>query len=103
MDFAEIEFLSESSEKVGIIPNFTEEVVHLITGDAGPFQAGLPVTVPLWVALHLKTMNRCRIMAPEWLSEEFLTNKIQEETDQSLLTPMPSEYYFEVAKLLLAQ
>lgn len=42
MDPAELEFLGENST-IGIIPNFSMDPLHLISGSIGPFRAGLPV------------------------------------------------------------
>lgn len=44
MDPAEIEFLAEN-ESVRIVPNFSEGQLYLLTGDVGPFRAGLPIEV----------------------------------------------------------
>lgn len=40
MDPIEVEFLGEETT-VGIIPNFSFEPIHLISGTIGPFRAGL--------------------------------------------------------------
>lgn len=36
-------------------------------GDLGPFNPGLPVQVPLWLAINLKQRQKCRLLAPEWM------------------------------------
>lgn len=36
-------------------------------GDLGPFNPGLPVEVPVWLALNLKQRQKCRIVPPEWM------------------------------------
>lgn len=36
-------------------------------GDLGPFNPGLPVDVPVWLALNLKQRQRCRIVPPAWM------------------------------------
>lgn len=40
MDPIEVEFIGEDTT-VGIIPNFSFEPIHLISGTIGPFRAGL--------------------------------------------------------------
>lgn len=40
MDSIEIEFLAEKSP-VTIVPNFTHDKLYLISGDVGPFAAGM--------------------------------------------------------------
>lgn len=42
MEPCELEFIGEN-EMIGIIPNFTLDAIHLISGSFGPFRAGLPV------------------------------------------------------------
>lgn len=71
MDPEEVEFLGEK-QLVTIIPSFTSEPIHLISGDFGPFRAGLPVKVPLWVAVNLKQQKRCKIQPPAWMDVETL-------------------------------
>jgi len=36
-------------------------------GDIGPFSAGLPLEVPLWMAINLKQRQKARIRPPEWM------------------------------------
>lgn len=36
-------------------------------GDLGPFNPGLPVQVPLWLAINLKQRQKCRLLPPEWM------------------------------------
>lgn len=36
-------------------------------GDLGPFNPGLPVDVPVWLALNLKQRQKCRIVPPAWM------------------------------------
>ena len=71
MDPSEIEFLSET-ETLRIVPNFSEGVLYLLEGDVGPFKAGLPVDVPLWIAVHLRQRQKCRIIQPDWMNVEEL-------------------------------
>ena len=52
MDPSWIEFQAET-ELVKIVPNFTEPIIYLLQGDFGPFKAGIPVSVPLWLGLSL--------------------------------------------------
>lgn len=33
----------------------------------GPFNPGLPVEVPLWLAINLKQRQKCRVIPPEWM------------------------------------
>lgn len=71
MDAEEIEFIGEK-EEIGIIPNFNFQALHLISNSVGPFRAGLPMHVPLWLAIHLKRQQKCRIVPPTWMDREYL-------------------------------
>lgn len=62
----ELAFLAQE-EEIQIVPQFTEDVVMAITGDFGPFIAGVPATVPLSVALRLKRDRQCAIVTPVWM------------------------------------
>lgn len=81
MDPDEIEFLGEK-EPVSIIPTFNNDVIHLISGDVGPFRASLPVKVPLWMAVNLKKQQKCKIQPPDWMEVEKL-EEIKENEKQS--------------------
>ncbi|KAI8790869.1 DNA replication complex GINS protein PSF2 [Biomphalaria glabrata] len=100
MDPSEVEFLAER-ELVKVIPNFTHDKIYLISGDVGPFSAGLPLPVPLWLAVNLKQRQKCRFVAPDWMDIDVLKEKKQEEADSRFFTPMPSPHYMEITQLLL--
>lgn len=79
MDPSEIEFLGEDG-LVEIVPNFYFDTVHLISGSIGPFRAGLPVKVPIWLAVNLKQQQKCRIVTHNlWMNPETLNEKIELE------------------------
>ncbi|XP_049520924.1 DNA replication complex GINS protein PSF2 isoform X2 [Dermacentor silvarum] len=99
MECADAEFLAEKT-LVSIIPTFSAEKLYLITGDVGPFAAGTPLSVPLWMALNLKQRQQCRILPPAWLCKEFLEDKKQDEMDSTVFTEMPCEHYLEVTQML---
>lgn len=101
MDPEEIEFIGEDTE-IGIIPNFAFDPVHLISGTVGPFRAGLPVHVPLWLAIHLRKQQKCRLVPPEWMDMDKLEDIREEEKRSRFFTQMPSEHYMVEAKLILA-
>ena len=50
-------------------------------GDVGPFKPGLPVKVPLWLAVNLRQRQRCRLVTPVWMNVERL-----EEVGDSLMS-----------------
>ncbi|XP_041789599.1 DNA replication complex GINS protein PSF2 [Chelmon rostratus] len=100
MDPSEVEFLAEK-EMVKIIPNFSLDKVYLIGGDLGPFNPGLPVDVPVWLALNLKQRQKCRIVPPAWMDVDKLEEMRDLERKEDAFTPVPSPYYMELTKLLL--
>nr|CCA19497.1 DNA replication complex GINS protein PSF2 putative [Albugo laibachii Nc14] len=99
----ELEFLAEQ-ELIKIIPYFqiqeNHKMLHFISGDFGPFQAGIPLHVPLWLAIMLKQLRKCRILPPEWLTIENLTTRLEEEIRSDVFEPLPF-HYMEVSSLLL--
>ncbi|XP_017321080.1 DNA replication complex GINS protein PSF2 [Ictalurus punctatus] len=100
MDPSEVEFLAEK-EMVKIIPNFSLDKIYLIGGDLGPFNPGLMVEVPVWLALNLKQRQKCRIVPPEWMDADKLEEIREQERREEAFTPIPSPYYMELTKLLL--
>lgn len=78
MDPEEIEFIGEDSQ-IRVIPNFAFEDIHLISGSVGPFRPGIPVQVPLWLGMHLRKQQKCRVVTPEWMDPEFLEDLKEEE------------------------
>lgn len=38
----------------------------------GPFRAGLPLHIPLWLAIHMKKQQKCRIVPPSWIDKDIL-------------------------------
>ncbi|KAM5263328.1 DNA replication complex GINS protein PSF2 [Ctenodactylus gundi] len=100
MDAAEVEFLAEK-ELVTIIPNFSLDKIYLIGGDLGPFNPGLPVDVPLWLAINLKQRQKCRLLPPAWMDVEKLEKMRDYERSEEPFTPVPSPCYMELTKLLL--
>lgn len=45
-----------------IIPRRNEPVLHLVCGDVGPLEAGVPTKVPLWLAVDLRRKHSCEIV-----------------------------------------
>ncbi|XP_034840159.1 probable DNA replication complex GINS protein PSF2 [Maniola hyperantus] len=100
MDPYEIEFIGEN-RIVSIIPNFSNDKIFLICGEFGPFRAGLPMNVPLWLAVMLKQKQKCRLVPPDWMDMDVLENIKEEEKRSRFFTKMPNEHYMVEAKLIL--
>jgi GINS complex subunit 2 len=100
LDLSVSEFLAEK-EYISIIPNFNSPFIRLLRETVGPFEAGLRVDVQLWIAIHLKQRQKCRIVPPDWLKVEFLETLRETETNGHLFAEMPNPNYMEIAQLLL--
>lgn len=101
MDPSEVEFLCEDGS-VSIVPNFSFDMIHLVSGSVGPFRAGLPVKVPLWLAVNLKQQQKCRIISQDWMTVDNLKELKEEEKLSKFFTKMPSNHYVDEAQLLLS-
>jgi GINS complex protein len=68
----------------------------------GPFVAGLPTEVPLWMAKALHQRNLAQIHLPDWLSTESLSRMLKEERESTFLTANTTlpYYYYEIARSL---
>jgi len=99
MRMSEVEFLAEE-QQIEIIPNFEAGVFGFIGGDVGPFRPQRPIQVPVWLAVTLRSRQKCKINAPEWMSRETLTEKLEEERESKFFTKMPNHYQ-EVAAMIL--
>ncbi|EFA10560.2 probable DNA replication complex GINS protein PSF2 [Tribolium castaneum] len=101
MDPEEVEFLGEK-QLVTIVPLTTDDdYLKLISGDFGPFRMGMPVKVPLWVAVQLKRQKHCKIQPPDWMEIETLEAIKNEEKLSRNFTKMPSKFYMVEAKQIL--
>jgi hypothetical protein len=91
---------------VTVIPSFNyDETIPLIScphqTNLGPFRAGLPATVPLWIAKTLHQRKLAQIELPDWLdSEQKLVEILHEERESGLLTNKLPFYYYEIARSL---
>ncbi|KAI6239407.1 DNA replication complex GINS protein PSF2 [Aphelenchoides fujianensis] len=101
MDFEDCEFLAEDTE-LTILPNFNGEEIDLFCGPAGPFEAGLPVVVPLWFGMYLKRRHKCKIVAPDWLNHDALRRLLVAEGEIPTLSQVP-EHYVEIAQVVLTK
>lgn len=55
----QLELFSELTIHVGITPSFSDEELHLLSGDISEFKANIEKTVPLWLALLFKKQQKC--------------------------------------------
>ncbi|KAJ2743016.1 DNA replication protein psf2 [Coemansia sp. BCRC 34301] len=96
----ELEYLAQN-ESITIVPLHRMDRIELVRGTVGPFRPPQKTTVPLWLAIMLKRTNRCRIVAPKWLSYEHLRDLCKrEEQPDAMFTRLPT-HYLEIAHMLL--
>lgn len=100
MDCSLTEFLAEN-ELVAVEPRFNAPELRLVCGDFGPFIAGDPVRVPLWIAIYLKQIHKCNLIAPDWLNVNALESIKKEEVENRTFSRMPSEHWRGIAHLFL--
>lgn len=97
---------SAESTPITVVPAFSSPKTPLTLlssphqQSVGPFVAGMPVTVPLWMAKLLYQKQLAQIQLPEWLSVDRLTVILQEEKTSELLTSHLPFYYYEIARSL---
>ena len=111
----DLEFVAEETD-VFIMPKLSMPLLPLPSREAvGPFRdgafgsyiglinllAGVPLSVPLWLALALKKQRKCVILSPEWLKHDALADLLAKERKAADgLTELPF-HFFEVAHLLI--
>lgn len=94
------EFLAEETV-VRIIPNFQHDALRFVTGNFGPFVPQTPVDVPLWLVCILRKRRMCTVVRPKWLHADALSEKSDDEANNSdVFSTMPNHYH-EVAALLI--
>ncbi|KAK0190808.1 hypothetical protein F5146DRAFT_1045851 [Armillaria mellea] len=85
---------------VEIIPLISMEKTAFISGAYGPLRPPHKAQIPLWMALNLKSKKKCHIVAPDWLSVEYLQDSLTEETTKKEFSSLPFRFA-EIAKVLL--
>ena len=83
-------------EMVRIVPSFElqEEELLTLNKKVGPWTAGIPTMVPLWLAILLRKRSLCRIELPHWMSIDSLKSVLTEERNphSSFSTSLPLRY-----------
>eukprot|EP00056_Hartaetosiga_gracilis_P020528 m.19990 g.19990 ORF g.19990 m.19990 type:complete len:181 (-) comp8531_c0_seq3:274-816(-) len=97
---SDVEFLAEETN-VTIVPSFEAGVFNFLQGGVGVFRPNHPVVVPLWLAVSLRKRKRCQIQSPEWLSQDQLEVKLEEEKQATDSFSELPEFFFEISSILL--
>ena len=100
MDPAWIEFQAENA-MIRIEPRFSAPKLFLLQCDVGPFKAGIPLEVPLWLALSLCQRHKCRIIQPDWMTVDNLTEVKEAEKQEAIFTQLPDPHLFVKAQLIM--
>ncbi|CAD5211455.1 unnamed protein product [Bursaphelenchus xylophilus] len=102
MDPEECEFLAEEVP-LQVIPNFTtEEPQEFFCGLVGPFEAGIPVELPLWMALYLRRRHKVKLVPPPWLTVDELKRMVYEEKNAPGFTKI-HPHFFEISRILISK
>lgn len=92
-------------EPLTIVPSFNlQEPLSLLSGDVGPFRAGVDAVVPLWMATTLRRRRLARIVPPPWMDAEVLREVLRFERDplEKSFSPDLPFRHAEVARAVLA-
>ncbi|KIK67795.1 hypothetical protein GYMLUDRAFT_238001 [Collybiopsis luxurians FD-317 M1] len=92
--------LVATQQVIEIIPLIAMEKTAFISGAFGPLQPPRKAKMPLWMAVNLKMKKKCHIVAPEWMSVEFLQARLDEELSEPGFSKLPFRYA-EISKVLL--
>lgn len=98
----QVEFLA-SDVMVEVLPTVAMGELALLGGRVGPLEPQVPARVPLWLAVHLKKRNRCRMRPPEWLAKAALEKLLERERalGNEAWASLPSPFFVELAMLML--
>ncbi|KAF8580589.1 Psf2-domain-containing protein [Ramaria rubella] len=96
---AELELVA-MEQLIDIVPLFKSNRIRLISGTYGPFRPPAKTRVPLWFATNLKLKKKCRLVAPAWLSVEFLQERLSQETSKEDFSSLPFRFA-EIGKVML--
>ncbi|EIW82310.1 Psf2-domain-containing protein [Coniophora puteana RWD-64-598 SS2] len=85
---------------VEIVPLISMEKTAFISGAYGPLRPPSKSKVPLWMAINLKLKKKCHIVPPEWLTVDFLQERLSRETSQPQFSKLPFRFA-EISKVVL--
>ncbi|KAL7501841.1 hypothetical protein ACHAWX_000390 [Stephanocyclus meneghinianus] len=92
-------------EPIAIIPSFHHpESLGLISGQVGPFRAGIDTVVPLWLAVMLRRRKLAKIIPPSWMDADVLKEVLRFERDprEANFSSLLPFRHAEIAQAILA-
>uniref|UniRef100_A0A1I7TCF7 Protein kinase domain-containing protein n=1 Tax=Caenorhabditis tropicalis TaxID=1561998 RepID=A0A1I7TCF7_9PELO len=88
---------------IDVIPSVSDtRPIHLISGDIGPFEAGVPCKVPIWTAILMKRKHNCHIVMPKWMELEELKKLLASEAENDGLAEL-LDHFFEICHMLVRE
>lgn len=90
------EFLAED-ELIEINPMVRTSLITLVRGTYGPFEPSITTVVPLWLALALKKVQRCKILPPSWLKASAVEDIVARERRDGGELQALHFYFWEVS------
>lgn len=100
MNAERCEFIAGNS-LIEVIPSISDDrPIHLISGDIGPFEAGVPCRIPVWTAILMKRQHNCKVVAPQWMDVDELKKILTSETESQGLAKLP-DHFFEISHMLV--
>ena len=91
----ELSFIAEEELTVDISPHFSAPKMEFMSGTYGPFAAGRPVKVPLWLGLFLSSSQSCTLIAPKWLNTSSIKKLLEKEKrDKNVLAHLPGHGHY---------
>merc|ERR1711976_1033486 len=71
-------------------------MIHLISGNFGPFEPEFPIELPLWAAIMLKKQKKCRLIPPNWMKDVWFIEKIKQEKKKNSI--LQKIYHFIIRR-----
>jgi GINS complex subunit 2 len=75
-------FTATEFTMIDIIPSVKMDRLPMIKAEYGPFRPQIRCTVPLWLALAMRSSGQCRLLLPEWLSPSNLGKVLAAERER---------------------
>lgn len=98
----ELNFLTEN-EDITILPRYSMKKIELIGFTVPALRAMRRERLPLWVALILKSQDKCNIVPPDWLNLVYLKEKYEQELKYPhMFSDLPFNW-LEMSKILLVR
>lgn len=100
-DPSEHVFLAGLQVRIMFVPNFAMDQFRTLDGlTVGPFVPARMVEVPLWVAVSCKKRRKGKVVCPDWMAVDKLTELWKKETTRPEFSEVPFRW-LEISKALL--